>query len=73
MQQSFQQKNFSRTTSVDCLATESLGFGTNVWPYDKTVIASNHKISALCNIKGELVGSFSLNIARIQYFVVLMQ
>ena len=32
-----------------------------------------HKILALCNIKEELASSFSMNIARSQYFVVLMQ
>ena len=39
----------------------------------KQLLHKYHKILALCNIKGELASSFSLNIAGSRYFVVLMQ
>ena len=39
----------------------------------KQLLHQFHKTLALCNIKGELASSFSLNIARSQYFVVLVQ
>ena len=37
----------------------------------KRLFHQYHKILALCNVKGELTSSFSLNIAHSQYFVVI--
>ena len=57
-----------------CCATESLCSATKNFSHTiKQLLHQYHKILALCNIKGELASSFSLNIARSQYFVVLMQ
>ena len=57
-----------------CCATESLCSATKNFSHTiKQLLHQCHRILALCNIKGELASSFSLNIARSQYFVVLMQ
>ena len=67
-------KNICRATYDDCRATESLRTVTKNFSHTiKQLFHQYHKILALCNIKGELASSFSLNIARSQYFVVLMQ
>ena len=39
----------------------------------KQLLPQYHKILALCNIKGDHASAFSLNIARSEYFVVLVQ
>ena len=57
--------NFRRATYADYRTTEPLCSATK--NLSRTI-----KL-ALCNIKGELASSFYLNIARSQYFVVLMQ
>ena len=57
-----------------CRATESLYSATKNFSHTiKQSLHQYHKILAFCNIKGELASSFSSNIARSQYFVVLMQ
>ena len=67
-------KHINRETYDDCHATESLRTVTKNFTHTiKQLFHQYHKILALCNIKGELASSFSLNIARSQYFLVLMQ
>ena len=60
-------------TNADGHATESLCSATETFSHTKQLLHQYHKILALCNIKGELASSFSLNIAHSQYFVVLMK
>ena len=70
----FATKNICRATYDDCRATESLYSATKNFSHTiKQLLHQYHKTLALCNIKGELASSFSSNIARSQYFVVLMQ
>ena len=70
----FATKSICRATYDDCRATESLYSATKNFSHMiKQLLHQYHKILALSNIKGELASSFSSNIARSQYFVVLMQ
>ena len=63
----FATNNFYRPTYVH-------GRATNIFRHTiKQLLHKCHKILALFNIKEELASSFSLNIARSQYFAVLMQ
>ena len=74
MRQILRQKKFCHATYADGRATESLCSATKTFSHTiKQLLHQYHKLLALCNIKGELASSFSLNIARSQYFVALMQ
>ena len=70
----FVMKNICCSTDADCHSTESFCSATKRFSHKiKQLLHQYHKILAPCNIKGELTSSFSLSIARSQYFVVLMQ
>ena len=65
----FETTDFCRTTYADGGGTESLCSATK--PFSKTIKQLLHqylKILTLCNIKGELANSFSLNINYIKNF-----
>ena len=63
MRQCLRQKHLSQT---DLIRSAIKSFSNMI----KLLLHQYHKILALCNIKGELASSFSLNTVCSQYFVV---
>ena len=65
----FAAKNICHATFVDCRTTTYLCIASKKFSHTiKQLLHHNYKILPLCNIKGELAGLLSLNIAHSQYF-----